>query len=63
MMNDDLIERLHAACKGAPVTIPWPHRLLHEAIAEIRDLREALEALGYPPEMNARAALTQETKP
>jgi hypothetical protein len=39
----DVIDRLKAACVGHPhAKIPWPHRLLHDAIAEIRALRAAL---------------------
>jgi hypothetical protein len=42
----DLIERLSAACDGHPnAKIPWPHRLLHEAIAEIARLRAENAAL------------------
>jgi hypothetical protein len=39
----DVIDRLKAACVGHPhAKIPWPHRLLHDAIAEIKALRTAL---------------------
>jgi hypothetical protein len=32
-------DRLRAACVGHPhASIPWPHRLLHDAIAEIERL-------------------------
>ena len=42
----DLIERLSAACDGHPnAKMPWPHRLLHEAIAEIARLRAENAAL------------------
>ena len=41
----DLVERIRAAC------IPWPHRLLHEAAAEITHLRAELD--------NARSKITQ----
>lgn len=37
---DDIIDRLKAACVGHPnASIPWPHRLLHDAVAEIEKLR------------------------
>jgi hypothetical protein len=37
----DIIERLKEACNGHPAAkIPWPHRLLHDAIAEIERLRD-----------------------
>ena len=36
----DIVERLKEACIGHPFArIPWPHRLLHDAIAEIERLR------------------------
>jgi hypothetical protein len=36
----DIVERLKAACIGHPhARISWPHRLLHDAIAEIEALR------------------------
>lgn len=35
----DIVERLKDACNGSPATIPWPHRVLHNAIAEIERLR------------------------
>lgn len=36
----DIIARLQDACVGHPhARIPWPHRLLHDAIAEITSLR------------------------
>jgi hypothetical protein len=39
----DIVERLKAACVGHPhAKIAWPHRLLHDAIAEIKALRTAL---------------------
>jgi hypothetical protein len=39
MTTPDLVERLRGACEGHPnAEIPWPHRLLHEAIAEIERL-------------------------
>ena len=42
----DLKQRLLDACLGHPhAKIPWPHRLLHEAAAEIDRLRAALEAI------------------
>lgn len=32
--TEELLTRLKAACIGAPYAkIPWPHRLLHDAIA------------------------------
>lgn len=35
-----LVERLRAACVGHPhAKIAWPHRILHEAAAEIESLR------------------------
>jgi len=41
----DILDQLKAACFGHPhVRIPWPHRLLHAAIAEIEQLRAALLA-------------------
>ena len=37
----DIVERLRAACVGHPhANIPWPHRLLHDAMGEIELLRE-----------------------
>jgi len=36
----DIVERLRAAYNGHPhAKGPWPHRLLHDAIAEIERLR------------------------
>lgn len=36
----ELLERLSAACAGHPnAKIPWPHRLLHDAVALIQSLR------------------------
>lgn len=44
-MTDDIVKRLKDACAGHPAAeIPWPHRLLHDAIAEITLLREAARA-------------------
>lgn len=41
MEPSDIVERLNAACVGHPhASIPWPHRLLHEAMGEIERLRE-----------------------
>ena len=38
--DGDIVERLKAACSGHPYArISWPHRLLHDAIAEIEALR------------------------
>lgn len=40
----DIVDRLKDACVGLPnAEIPWPHRLLHDAVAEIVKLREASE--------------------
>lgn len=45
MIEKDIIDRLSQACSGHPsATIPWPHRLLHDAITEIRELRARLAA-------------------
>ena len=39
-VEDDIIRRLTDACVGHPYAlIPWPHRLLHDAISEIEALR------------------------
>lgn len=36
----DIIERLREACVGHPdARVPWPHRVLHDAIDEISRLR------------------------
>lgn len=44
-MSDDITARLAEACHGHPFArIPWPHYVLHEAIAEIRQLRADLKA-------------------
>lgn len=41
-MAEDVLARLKAACVGHPnAKIAWPHRLLHDAIAEIERLRPA----------------------
>lgn len=41
----DIIQRLKAACNGHPnAQIPWPHRLLHDAIAEIERGRRIEDA-------------------
>lgn len=38
--RNDIVALLQAACVGHPsARIPWPHRLLHDAIAEIGRLR------------------------
>jgi hypothetical protein len=51
----ELVERLREACKGHPhAKIPWPHRLLHEAIAEI-------ERLSHPSPSEDVAQLGRET--
>ena len=39
----DVVERLREACVGKPAKVAWPHRLLHDAIAEIERLRKAGE--------------------
>lgn len=42
----DIVERLEAHCNGHPnAKIPWPHRVLHDAISEIKRLRAELAAL------------------
>ena len=47
----DILEDLAAACDGHPFArIPWPHYLLHAAIAEIRQLRADLKAAQQPLE-------------
>ena len=40
----DIVDQLRGHCKGHPfaVAIPWPHRVLHDAIAEIERLRGLL---------------------
>lgn len=38
-------ERLAAACVGKPAKIPWPHYLLHDAIAEIERLEQLVKQL------------------
>ncbi len=43
--DQDILVRLREACVGHPYArIPWPHRLLHDAIAEIERLRSAPDA-------------------
>jgi hypothetical protein len=38
----DIKDRLLAACNGHPnAGIPWPHRLLHDAIDRIAELEKA----------------------
>ena len=50
----DLVERLNTACVGHPhARIPWPHRLLHEAAAEIDRLRKVIAG---PAAQQLRAA-------
>lgn len=40
----DIIDQLRVACEGHPhAIIPWPHRMLHDAIAEIEKLRKRTE--------------------
>jgi len=40
----DIVEQLNEACDGHPsATIPWPHRLLHNAADEIKRLRDRYE--------------------
>jgi hypothetical protein len=42
----DIIARLQEACSGHPAAkIPWPHRLLHDAIGEIIRLRAEVARL------------------
>lgn len=42
----DIIDRLKEACNGHPAAkIPWPHRLLHDAISEIEHLRAVVDGL------------------
>lgn len=39
-MDTDIIERLRSYCTGHPYAkIPWQHRVVHDAIAEIETLR------------------------
>ena len=41
---DGLVGRLREACNGHPfATVPWPHRLLHEAADEIERLNTDLQ--------------------
>jgi hypothetical protein len=42
-MRATIKDRLLAVCVGKPARIPWPHRLLHDAIAEIERLEKELE--------------------
>lgn len=42
--SDELIARLKECCRGQPAQIPWPHRVLHDAIAAIEAADEALAA-------------------
>ncbi len=45
--SKDIVERLREACNGHPhAKIPWPHHLLHDAVAEIEQLRAALTHQG-----------------
>lgn len=40
MQKQDIVTQLREACVGHPhARISWPHRLLHDAIAEIEKLR------------------------
>lgn len=39
----DIVPRLLAACTGQPAKIPWPHRLLHDAVDAIAALRAQVE--------------------
>jgi hypothetical protein len=42
----DILQRLQEACVGHPhAKIPWPHRLLHDAVAEIDRLRQENDQL------------------
>lgn len=44
-MTDDLKERLLELCNGhLNATIPWPHRVIHDALAYITDLESRLAA-------------------
>lgn len=40
-----VVARLLAACCGTPAQIPWPHRLLHDAVALIEAQASELERL------------------
>ncbi len=52
----DILERLNAACGGHPnARIPWPHRLLHDAVAEIARLRAELADLRADKEWRPRS--------
>jgi hypothetical protein len=47
LVEADIIEQLLGACNGHPYAkIPWPHRVLHNAVNEILRLRRALAAQG-----------------
>lgn len=42
----DILDRLEAHCVGRPYAkIEWPHRLLHDAVAEIERLRSAYQQM------------------
>ena len=42
----DVVKRLLEACNGYPFAkIPWPHRILHEAVEEIQTLRAEIVRL------------------
>ena len=44
---NEIASRLRSACTGHPcATIPWPHRLLHEAADEIERLEKELARRG-----------------
>jgi hypothetical protein len=44
--HTDILARLREACTGHPhAEIPWPHRLLHDAVAEIDNLRGVIRAI------------------
>lgn len=51
----DIVERLRSACVGHPnAKIPWPHRLLHDAIAAIEERdRRIAELEAENAELNA----------
>lgn len=44
-MSDDLVKRLRENCAGQPATVPWPHRVLHEAADRIEQLEADKRAL------------------
>jgi len=60
----DLRERLLAFCNGHPYAkIEWPHRILHEAVDEIDDLRKANTLLhGFVTNRDAEIARLNSAK-